>query len=150
MPNKPLESLIPLYFVYLAGGLLKGRTRLQKLTFLTQMKSNEGVNYDFRKDLYGPCSYKLYTIIDGLVGLGFVDEETHRTQSGNSVIHYRLTSIGRSVITTAVGNGELPENIQTITKKIFSDYGDSSMIDLVRRVYAEYPEWTENSIFFDQ
>jgi uncharacterized protein YwgA len=150
MDKKTLESLVPLYFVYLAGGLLRGRTRLQKLTFVFQMKSKESVDYEFRKDLYGPCSYKLYSIVDKLVALGFIDEETHRTQSGNSVIYYRLNQIGRSMINSAIREGEMPKQLKAIAKKVFNDYGDSSMLDLIKRVYAEYPDWTENSIFFDQ
>jgi len=148
LEKKSLESLVPLYFVYLAGGLLRGRTRLQKLTFVTQMKLDGYFDYKFHKDLYGPCSYKLYTIVDNLVTLGFMDSETHQTKSGNSVICYKLTPMGRSVVKSAIRNKEIPKPLQTNTKKIFSEYGNSSMIDLIRRVYKEYPDWTEKSIFF--
>ena len=146
-PKKLLESLIPLYFVYLAGGLLKGRTRLQKLTFLTQMKLKGYVDYEFHKDLYGPCSYRLYSIVDHLVAMGLMDRETHRTPSGNSVIHYRLTPSGRSLVAFALKERKIPKHLQLKTKEIFSDYGSTSIIDLIKRVYTEYPEWTEKSIF---
>jgi len=142
-----LESLVPLYFVYLAGGLLRGRTRLQKLTFLTQMKLKGYVDYEFRKDLYGPCSYKLYSIVDNLVTIGLMDSESHRTPSGNSVIYYRLNPSGRSMVTFALKNRGIPRPLQLKTKKIFLEYGSTSIIDLIKRVYKEYPEWTEKSIF---
>jgi uncharacterized protein YwgA len=148
MQKRSLESLVPLYFVCLAGGCLRGRTRLQKLIFVMQMKLKGYVDYEFHKDLYGPCSYKLYSIVDNLVTLGFMDSETHRTQSGNSVIYYKLSPIGRSVITSALEKNEIPRVLQTNAERIFSQYGKSSIIDLVKRVYKEYPEWTEKSIFF--
>lgn len=147
-PKKLLESLIPLYFVYLAGGVLKGRTRLQKLTFLTQMKLKGHVDYDFHKDLYGPCSYRLYSIVDNLVAMGLLNRETHRTASGNSVIHYRITRNGRSFVTFALEKRKIPKRLRLKTKKIFSDYGNASMINLIKRIYTEYPEWAEKSIFF--
>jgi hypothetical protein len=150
LEQKSLEGLVPLYLVYLSKGLLRGRTRLQKLIFLVQMKLPGYVNYEYRKDLYGPCSYKLFSILDNLVNLGFLESETHRTNSGNSVVCYRLNPIGRSMIMSAIRNKEIPKSLQVKTKEIFADYGDTSMIDLIKRVYAEYPDWTENSIFFEQ
>lgn len=146
--KKLLESLIPLYFVYLAGGLLKGRTRLQKLTFLIQMKLKGYVDYEFHKDLYGPCSYRLYSIVDHLEALGLLERETHRTPSGNSVIHYKLTKNGRSLVAFALNKRKIPKRLRLKTQEIFSEYGSESIIDLVKRVYGEYPEWTEKSVFF--
>lgn len=146
--QKSLETIVPLYLVYLSEGSLRGRTRLQKLVFLVQMKTSNFLEYDFKKDLYGPCSYKLFKIVDNLVSLGLLDMKTQKTKAGNSVISYSLNPLGRSMVQSAIRNKEIPKPLRMKTKKIFQLYGSNSLVELVKRVYDEYPDWTENSIFF--
>lgn len=66
----------------------------------------------------------------------------------NSVIHYMLTKNGRSLVAFALNKRKIPKRLRLKTNEIFSDYGSESIIDLVKRVYDEYPEWTEKSVFF--
>lgn len=148
--HRSVESLFPLYLIYLSKGSLRGRTRLQKLAFIIQMKNPEFFDYEFQKDLYGPCSYKLFSIVDNLVSLGFLDSKTHQTASGNSVISYSLNPMGKSAVISAIRNKEIPKLLQLKSKKILKEYGNTSLIDLINRVYDEYPDWTENSIFFQK
>jgi len=140
-----LQTVIPLYFVYLSNCLLKGRTRLQKLTFLFQMKSGVEVDYQFEKGHYGPCSYKLYSIIDNLSTMGLLSEKKERTPSGNVVVYYELTPSGKSLLNFADERKILTATIRKSMERIYEEYGTLPIIDLVRRVYTEFPEWTEKS-----
>jgi uncharacterized protein YwgA len=148
--QRSLESIVPLYLVYLSDGTFRGRTRLQKLTFLIQKKTQNYVEYDFKKDIYGPCSYKLFNIIDNLVTLGLLQIKTQKTSAGNSVVTYLLSPLGRSVVQSSIRNNEIPSQLRIKAKKIFKEYGSDSLIELVKRVYDEYPAWTVNSIFFEK
>ena len=141
-----LESVIPLYFIYLSNCLLKGRTRLQKLVFLFQMKSGINVDYQFEKGYYGPVSYKLYSIADNLVRMGLLSKEKHRTPSGNVVIYYELTSSGKSLANFASERKILSEKIHKIMEKIYQEYGTLPLIELINKVYEEFPEWAEKSV----
>jgi len=141
------ESLIPLYFIYLSKRPLRGRTKLQKLVFLLQMKTGIGVDYQFAKGYYGPYSFKLHLILDSLKSMGFVHEKSETTSSGNTVIQYQLSPSGKSFVTFACEKGRLPLKIRESIEKIHKEYGILSLIELINRVYEEFPEWAENSIF---
>jgi len=101
------------------------------------MKTGTDVNYQFDKGYYGPYSFKLHLILDSLKSMGFVHEKSETTPSGNVVVQYQLTPSGKSFIAFAC------ENIE----KIHKEYGILSLIELINRVYEEFPEWTEKSIF---
>ena len=64
-----------------AGGRLVGRTRLQKIAFLTQLA---GFAHDFPFEYrhYGPYSEELAEAMEIAVGLDFVDEEEKQSASG--------------------------------------------------------------------
>lgn len=142
-----LEALIPLYYVHIAGGLLKGRTRMQKLVFLFQMKSQTIVDYEYKKGDYGSFSYKLYTILENLVSVGLLIEKKETTPVGNEVIIYELTEAGKSLIDFACKSGLLTPTIRQNLEQIFKEYGTLPLIDLIAKVYKEYPKWAEKSIF---
>jgi len=142
-----LETLIPLYFIYLSRLPLRGRTKLQKLVFLFQMKTGVNVDYQFDKEYYGPYSFKLHLILDNLKSMGFVHEKSETTPSGNVVVQYELTRSGESLLAFACEKGELQLKIRESIERIHKEYGILSLIELINRVYEEFPEWTEKSIF---
>jgi len=143
--NPTLEAVIPLYAVSLSRGYLKGRTRLQKILFLIQDKLATVLDYEFKKGYYGPYSYKLRSIVDELVALGFLDEIVETTASGNDMVCYQITDSGQALLTHWLGQNILPQTARRRIDDIYDKYGTLPLPLLVRRIYKEYPEWTEKS-----
>lgn len=143
--NPTLEAVIPLYIVSLSRGFLKSRTRLQKIVFLIQDNLASILHYEFQKGYYGPYSYKLRSIVDELVALGLVNETVEITASGNDMVCYQMTDSGRALLRHWLGSKILPQRVQRKIDNIFNRYGNIPLPLLIRRVYKEYPEWTEKS-----
>jgi uncharacterized protein len=64
-----------------AGGELVGRTRLQKVAYLTQL-AGFGDHFSFEYRHYGPFSEELASAMEIASGLGLVNEEERRTDWG--------------------------------------------------------------------
>lgn len=73
-----------------AGGELIGRTRLQKVVYLTQLAGFED-EFDFEYRHYGPFSEDLATGMEIAAGLGVVEEEEKRAEWGGWYSIYRAT-----------------------------------------------------------
>jgi len=143
--NINLEAIIPLYIVSLSRGCLRGRTKLQKLVFLIQDKLARVLDYDFQKGYYGPYSYKLHSIVDELVTLGFLDEIVETTASGNNMMCYQITDSGQALLRHWLAQDILPQKARRNIDDIYDKYGRLPLPLLVRKVYKEHPEWTEKS-----
>ena len=143
--NPTLEAVIPLYMVSLSRGYLRGRTKLQKIVFLIQDKLATILDYKFQKGYYGPYSYKLRSIVDELVALGFLDENVETTASGNDMVCYQITDSGQALLRHWLSQNILPQRAQRRINDVYDKYGRLPLPLLIRRVYKEYPEWTEKS-----
>lgn len=77
-------------FVREAGGHLVGRTRLQKVAYLTQL-AGFGDDLDFEYRHYGPFSEDLATGMEIARAMGFVEEEEAQAQWGGRYSVYRVT-----------------------------------------------------------
>ena len=138
-----LEVLLPLYLVHLAGGKLRGRTRMQKLAFLAQQALKGAVNYNFRPAPFGPLSYDLYSTLEKLCDMGFVEESSLTTNSGNEVVVYELTEGGRDFLEFSIGNDKMDVTIKQTIDRMFNKYGEMPHVDLLDMVHGEYPEYVE-------
>jgi hypothetical protein len=74
-----------------AGGELVGRTRLQKVVYLTQL-AGFGDEFDFEYRHYGPFSEDLATGMEIAAGLHVVEEEEKRADWGGWYSIYRVTA----------------------------------------------------------
>jgi hypothetical protein len=73
-----------------AGGVLVGRTRLQKVAYLTQLAGFPGeFEFDYRH--YGPFSEDLASAMEIASGLGLIQEEERRADWGGRYSIYRAT-----------------------------------------------------------
>jgi hypothetical protein len=73
-----------------AGGVLVGRTRLQKVAYLTQLAGfPEGFEFEYRH--YGPFSEDLASAIEIASGLGLIEEEERRAEWGGRYSIYKST-----------------------------------------------------------
>jgi hypothetical protein len=73
-----------------AGGVLVGRTRLQKVAYLTQLAGFPG-EFEFEYRHYGPFSEDLASAMEIASGLGLVQEEERRADWGGRYSIYRTT-----------------------------------------------------------
>ena len=138
-----LELLVPLYLIKLSDGVLRGRTRLQKLVFLSQQAMKGKVNYNFRKAPFGPLSYELYSVMEQLSEMDFVIEDTDITDSGNEVVIYELTEEGEEFLDFALTKSILSSTMKNAIAHVFEQYGEMSYVDLLDRVHTDFPQYVE-------
>ncbi|MEM3136501.1 MAG: hypothetical protein QXW37_07250 [Candidatus Nitrosotenuis sp.] len=133
--------LIPLYLISLAGESLRGKTRLQKLVFLTQKESKDVFDFEFEPAPLGPLSHKLNHLLERMIKMGLLKEEIGFTPSGNEVISYKLTRSGKKLLDFGVKSGYVSETIQQSIEPISSKYGNTPYVELLDYVHDEYPEY---------
>lgn len=138
------EQFLPLYLVKLSGGMLRGRTRLQKLAFLSQQESKGKIDYDFHKAPFGPLSYDLYSIMENLDEMGLIAEDTDYTDSGNEVVLYRITEEGEKFLDLVSDSGILDKELKSAVDRVFQQYGDMPYVELLDKVHEDFPEYVEN------
>jgi len=138
-----LELLVPLYLMKLSKGVLRGRTRLQKLVFLSQQELKSKVDYDFRKAPFGPLSYELYSVMEQLYGMNFVNEDTDVTDSGNEVIIYELTKEGEEFLDFGLSKNLIAPSLRNAINRVFEQYGDMPYVELLDKVHTDYPDYVE-------
>lgn len=141
-----IPSIVPLYIIHLAGGVLKGRTRLQKLVFLAQKRTNDQIDYEFTKGWYGPVSYKLMEMVRNMASLGLVEERIGRTGVGFKVAEYRLTKQGKELVDYALSRRIIRNRLKSKVDDAFEEYGRLPFIKLLDRVHKEYPQWVEKGL----
>jgi len=133
------ELIIPLHIISLCGGQLNGKTRFQKLVFLSQEDSNK-FNFEFKPAQFGPLSYKLNHALERMKKLGLLEEHIEQTQSGNKVINYSLTEDGQELVqfglTKFLDSGIIQSN-----KNIVNEYANMSYVDLLDYVHIKYPQY---------
>lgn len=121
--------LVAVKLVEDAGGTLVGRTRLQKVAYLTQLAGfGDELNFEYRH--YGPFSEELATGMEIATGLGFVEEDERRADWGGKYSIYRST---RSTSTAAVK----PTRVGFITAAAGIDALELELAATAAFLYAE-------------
>jgi uncharacterized protein YwgA len=129
---------------------LIGRTRLQKLLFLIQQRLDEqgqslNRDYDFIAYDYGPFSQEIYEDVETLIERGLVSEDATKLDDGVIQYSYELTEKGRERLSDATDKmGDRME----VVEETKSEFYDEELQDLIDYVYAEYPEYAENSVLY--
>lgn len=129
---------------------VEGRTRLQKLMFLTQKRLDERGSqidwgYPFLPYDYGPFAKELYDDLDWLRHRGLIKERERRLDDDVIQYDYILTSEGREVAKERLedeGMSQLKETFEAVKK----EFNDIPLQQLIDHVYSEYPEYAENSV----
>lgn len=138
------RQILPLLLLYSNNRPVNGRTRMQKLVFLTEKKLDLD-EYNFIPYNYGPFSKELYEDIDDLITENYI-EETHEEIDGNVIFTYKLTPNGRELAEKLLLNPEFKKKYATI-EYIKSNYCYLTLHTLIEKVYAEYPIYAINSIY---
>lgn len=157
------KRVLPLALLYEAGNKIEGRTRFQKLAFLSDQRlQEEDIDpYDFIAYDYGPFDKDLYKELEWLEEEGLITEKERRTYGGDTRYDYKLTEKGIKSIQHNVPHldssdqiGQLSESqkklktIFDVAENVVSEYNDMPISNLIKRVYDEYPEYAENSVLY--
>ncbi len=137
------KTLVPLYVLYCMGGEIRGRTRFQKLVFLTKEKVKEkqqDVDIDFSCLYYGPFSRDLMTSLKTQSKEGTVIERLEESSYGLTYI-YKLTDSGCDLVGNAIKKKLISKQVQQKAKLIAKKFGDKPLDELIAYVYREYPEY---------
>ena len=151
-----LRQAYPLLLAHANGSQpILGRTRFQKMIFLMQEKlaangAKPAVGLGFVPYDYGPYSKALQQDIDGLIGEGLLESDQIRSpDTGKIMYKYTITGPGEAmadVLMTEPGYREYDflgayKTLEGIKEEI----NGMELGDLLRKVYAEYPEYATYS-----
>lgn len=120
---------------------IRGKIRLQKLVFLTQIQLGKKYNYDFEPAPLGPLSDHVNYLIGRMTELGVIEENVKSTPSGNDVYCYKITDTGGKFLASAKRNGVLNQKEIKTIDAIYTKYGKMSYVKLLDFVHSEYPEY---------
>ena len=120
---------------------LKGRTYVQKITFLLQKEADTD-GFDFEAHDYGPWSRELNTTLDYLVEYDYVTESEEEQDDG--LIRYYYDD--GPCIEEVFGHGDHGD-LRDAARTVFEEYPTKDLGELIERVYAEYPEMARNSVY---
>jgi len=121
--------------------------QLQKSLFLLGKRRPKDVGkafYHFRAYDYGPFDVAVYNDADLLVADGLV---AVNTRGGRSLRYYHLTDAGVAEAKRLARSA--PEKALAYLAEVVPWAQQLSFNELVRPVYAEYPDMRENSVFRD-
>ncbi|HXG73355.1 MAG TPA: hypothetical protein VNK44_00860 [Candidatus Nitrosotenuis sp.] len=140
--NEVLQYLlIPLHIVSLAGDSFRGKTRLQKIVFLTQKNSKDAFDFQFEPAPLGPLSHKLNHYLERMIKMDLLSETISTTPSGNDVIIYSLTKSGKNLLDFGLKSGYVDPEIQSSIASVSSTYGKMAYVELLDYVHDEYPAY---------
>lgn len=147
-----VKRLLPLSLLYEADNhQIQGRTRMQKLVFLTQQRLGEEDLQPYRYIAYdyGPFSKDLLDALEEYDERGLIDRRTERTWDGSEKYIYQLTFEGRQNFKQNLEESEdceRIERIRTTAGEVVGDFNKMSISKLLDYVYDEYPAYAENSV----
>ncbi|RDZ53390.1 hypothetical protein C5B91_20935 [Haloferax sp. Atlit-10N] len=149
------KRLIPLTLAFVGDeNPIDGRTRLQKMVFVVQQELvnsghlNENQLYEFFAYDYGPFSKELAEDIDQMIEARLLDEEeVEYDDDGNIKYLYNLEPDGRELVEQELTAKDVEKVVEKATQIKERFNGDLSLPEVIDEVYAEYPEYAENSVY---
>ncbi len=117
-------------------GRVWGKTRIQKLMFLSQADAVSSGNAPFRYYLYkhGPFSLDLALTLDSLRDHRYVNESLQRSSVGNPVYFYILTDEGRRALKDTEVS-QFVQGWQSAIESVVQRYGSLDLPFLVEQAY---------------
>jgi len=146
-----IRQVVPLALLYESDGYrIEGRTRFQKLVFLTkEAVTREGIDlYDFIKYDYGPFSKELLDDLEWLEEKGLVEIKKRPTFGGNTRYDHELTGNGAAIFEGLKDSDDTVERVAEVAAEIENEYNGWSIRRLLDYIYSEFPEYQENSVYY--
>ena len=129
------------------GGVMSP-VQIQKSLFVFRQEAGDSIGsdfYSFEPYDYGPFDAAIYTDLRGMMSEGHVRRQWNPGRSWKS---YAITGTGRNaaLVLERHADARLAEFLGRIVEWV----GGRSFSDLLRSIYAAYPEFAVNSVFRDQ
>lgn len=123
-------------------GLIRDKTRLQKLLFLVQkelMNRGHKARYAFRPYKYGPFSQELYTDLEWLRINNLIEVKTNFDQKTGVTTEFIITNEGRNRlgILNSASLQNIDETVKTVVEK-YEHLSTTQLMDFVHEKYKEY------------
>lgn len=147
-----VKKLLPLSLLYEANNhQVQGRTRMQKLVFLTQQRlTDEGLEpYRYIAYDYGPFSKDLLDALEEYDEKDLIERRTERTWDGSKKYIYQLTRKGKRNFEKNLRESEDAEEIEKIratSGDVIGKFNKMSISKLLDYVYDAYPAYAEKSV----
>ena len=120
---------------------MRGRVRLQKLIFLSQISLKGKYDYEFEPAPLGPLSDHVNYLLKRMIELGVVEEIIKFTPSGNNVYCYKITNAGKEILDYAKKSKVLnPQDVEEIDT-VYKEFGKMSYVSLLDYVHKTYPQY---------
>ena len=123
-------------------GIIRGKTRLQKLLFLVQQelrRKGYKAKYAFRPYLYGPYSRELYTDIEWLRMNGLVDVRNDFDERAGITTDFIITDSGKERLSNLDFN--VHKQIEEIAVDVVEEHEHMSTGQLVNQVHKQFGEY---------
>jgi len=130
LPKKNYDvGLLLLIIKYL--GEVKGRTRLQKITYLLKEKYGFDVSYKFMPYHYGPYADDMQNTIDTLSRLDIIKVETVFFDEGKFLYVHTLTEEGKRLLNEI--EREIPKEEKERLLRAIDELNELENDDLIKR-----------------
>jgi len=133
--------LVPLDLISEAGGEMRGKTRLQKLVFLSQKEFEGEFDFNFDKAPLGPLSYNLLNKVDELTELGLINRIEDKTDFGYKVFKYKITKEGENFLEFGKAKALISKKTIDANKKVINRYWKMNHVELLDYVHEKYPKF---------
>jgi len=133
-------------------GLIRGKTRLQKLLFLVQnelKRRGYKAKYAFRPYLYGPYSRELYTDIEWLRMNKLIEVKTALHEKMGLLTDFVITEKGRNRLVDGKET-QIYRNIDSIVEDVVMRYNKMSVTQLVDFVHKRFANYNQNRLAADK
>lgn len=138
-PDHPrLEAILSVLFEE-APHPLRGRSYVQKLTFLLQREADID-GFRFEAGDYGPWARNMFETLDALIDQGYVVERQEEKESGQIVYVYE--SGPANMMSSSADH----DNLREAARTVFDEYPTDDLHELLRKVYSDYPRMARNSV----
>lgn len=134
------EFTIPLEIIS-RGDEIRGKVRLQKLVFLTQVSLGKKYDYGFEPAPLGPLSDRVNYLLRRMAELGVVEESIESTKSGNDVYCYKITDAGHEILGHVKKLKMLSQKEIEKIDSVYEKYGNMPYVELLDFVHAKYPHY---------
>jgi len=120
------------------------RIHIMKTLFLIWHKSGRNIPdyFEFEPYLYGPCSFEVYSVLTDLQAEGLIIQPPHPVPQW---VNYYLTEKGKKEVETTTKTVS-PATLELI-EKVAEETSRLDFSELLRKVYAEAPDFAVNSMF---
>lgn len=120
------------------------RIHIMKTLFLIWHRSERKITdfFEFKPYLYGPCSFEVYSVLESLEADGYIVQPPHPMPQW---VNYYLTERGKKEAVEA--EERISHDILRLIKEIVNEVSQLGFHELLRKVYAEAPDFAVNSMF---